>query len=397
MRNEQKVFIIILFSCSLVLINGLLLNFLGVLPSNSNLAVGNIFNLEARIKNWSLELLHLDKFHAKLLLRKGLPVVRVADNKLLKKSDSNKLVNFTSKLLFDLPPSFFETTSSIKQANKAQPLAQFASSNRRKIQEKMEAEGRHQGEKVELDFWQTQPTMNNNRLPEEKKKRDFKPEVPNNNYNFAPKRRTNQEKIIGIYHTHTAENYENRGYNAHAKAGDKGDIVKVGRWMKERLKNKYNISVVHSETVHDKTYDRSYIRSLQTATKMVSNNSELDIVFDIHRDAVGSDNKKYVTTEINGEQVAKIMIVVTNNNYGLPHPEWQQNFRFAKKLAAKMNAMYPGLLRKVKLISNRRYNQHLHPHSLLVEVGGANSNLAEARRAAYLFADVVAELLAEEF
>jgi stage II sporulation protein P len=103
-----------------------------------------------------------------------------------------------------------------------------------------------------------------------------------------------------------------------------------------------------------------------------------------------------ITTEINGQKVAKIMIVVTNNNYGLPHPNWRKNVSFAKKLATKMNAMYPGLLRKVKFISNRRYNQHVHPRCLLLEVGGASSTLEEAKRSSYLFADVVAKLMEEE-
>ena len=391
MKNEQKIFIIIVFSCALLVVNGLLINFSNHILLDSNLAVGSVLNLEARIKNWGADLLHLDEFHAKLLLRKGLPVVRVADEQLLKESNTNQIINFASKLLFDLPPSFFNSTPNIKMVAKSKAAGQL-DTNQNQMQEKMRAEGRHQGEKVELDFWQTKATFNEQRIPDTKEKDKINNRIPNNNL----QQESNRQKIVGIYHTHTAENYENRGYNAHAQAGDKGDIVKIGRWIKERLNQKYNISVVHSESVHDKTYDRSYIRSLQTAKKLVDNTPELDMMFDIHRDAIGSDNKKYVTTEINGQKVAKIMIVVTNNNYGLPHPNWRENFRFAKKLAAKMNIMYPGLLRKVKLISNRRYNQHVHPQTLLLEIGSANSTLSEARRAAYLLSDVIAQLMIEE-
>ena len=392
MKNEQKIFIITLLFCSLVAVNLFCFSSMSFLSPNSQLAVGSILHLETYIKKLGMDLLHLDDFHARLLLRKGLPIVRIEDDKILKKSNNKQVINFTSTLLFDLPPSFFESTSQIKRIAKSEATAKFDNSS--KFKEKMRAEGRHQGEKVELDFWQTEPTINsNNQLPQTRKNKSER-NLPSENFNHRTHQ--NERKIIGIYHTHTAENYENKGYNAHAKAGDKGDVVKVGRWIEERLSNKHNISVLHSETVHDKTYDRSYIRSLQTANKIVKNNPELDMIFDIHRDAIGSENKEYVTTNIDGQNVAKIMIVVTNNNYGLPHPHWQQNFRFAKKLAAKMNVMYPGLLRKVKLISNRRYNQHVHPRALLLEVGGANSTMAEARRASHLLAEVLAELMAEE-
>ncbi|MBM7556227.1 stage II sporulation protein P [Halanaerobacter jeridensis] len=390
MKNEQKIFIITLVFCSLLVLNLYFFNFFDFYSPNSQLVVGSVLDLQSHIKKWGVDLLHLDEIHARLLLKKGLPVVRVADDELLKKSNNNQIINFASNLLFDLPPSFFETNDKIKRIAKSKPTAKFDSSNQ--IQSKMRAEGRHQGEKVELDFWQTEPTTSNSRLPQTRTDNTDR-KLPN--HNFKNEYHQNDRKVIAIYHTHTAENYENKGYNAHANAGDKGDVVKVGRWIEERLSNRYNISVIHSETVHDKTYDRSYIRALETANSIVNNNPELDIIFDIHRDAIGANNKKYVTTNINGQKVAKIMIVVTNNNYGLPHPNWQQNFRFAKRLATKMNDMYPGLLRKVKLISNRRYNQHVHPRALLLEVGGANSTLDEARRSSYLLAEVLAELMAE--
>ena len=389
MRDERKIFIVALLVCLFVAIN-LFLSATNLFTPSSKL-VGDIFNLQSQVKNWGVDLLYLDKAHAQLLLKKGLPIVRVADDRLIKESKDNKIVNFASKLLFDLPPSFFNSTSNTREVAPAQVTAEFDNSD--DIQEKMKAEGHHQGEKVELDFWQTESTQKDSSLKENKRE-DAKHNFPNDN--FSNREQRDDKKIVGIYHTHTAENYENRGYNAHAKAGETGDVIKVGEWMKDRLTTEYNITVLHSKAVHDKTYDRSYIRSLKTAKRMVDNNSKLDMIFDIHRDAIGTDNKKYITTEINGKKVAKVMIVVTNNNYGLPHPEWQKNFRFAKKLASKMNLMYPGLLRKVKLISNRRYNQHVHPRALLLEVGGANSTLDEAKRASYLLAEVIAELMNEK-
>jgi len=109
------------------------------------------------------------------------------------------------------------------------------------------------------------------------------------------------------------------------------------------------------------------------------------------------DEKYQSDGYVDYEKVAKIMIVVTNNQYGLPHPNWEQNVQFAKRLAQKMNSMYPGLLRDVKLINNRRYNQHVHRHALLLEVGDAQNTIDEAKRSARLLADVLASLIKEEF
>ncbi|MGM0370225.1 MAG: stage II sporulation protein P [Bacillota bacterium] len=395
MKDAQKLFAIILLFCSIIIMNLIIQESFINNKIQPTISIGSIFNAnsKSKLKKYWIDLLYLDEFHAQLLLRKGLPVVRVDDGDLLKKSqDANKVVNLSSKILFDLPPSFFKVTSEARSVVKPKQDEIADDSNR----EKMRAEGDHQGEKVELDFWQTEPASNE-QLPQVREDNDEQQDESINDQRDQ-ERSTNREenRIVGIYHTHTAENYENNGYDSRAKIGNKGDIVKVGNWIKERLSTEYNIDVAHSATVHDKTYDKSYIRSLQTAKNIVNNNPELDMIFDIHRDAIGTANKDVITTEINGQQVAKIMIVVTNNNYGLPHPNWRKNVSFAKKIATKMNAMYPGLLRKVKFISNRRYNQHVHPQSLLLEIGGASSTLEEAKRSSYLFADVLAELMEEE-
>mgnify|MGYP006271634951 CR=1 FL=1 len=385
MELKHKFFMILLVFGLLLIVELIFLN--NFITFDTKLLLGQTFNLEAVVKKVGLDLLHLDKFHAQLLLKKGLPIVRVEENSSWQESNDNIIMSRLSWGLFDLPPSFFNTSSQSREIIPSNADSQFDQSNQ--IKEKMRAEGHHQGEKVELDFWQTESTTNSSGARD-----NISQNLLQNKLEKLEE--GNRRKTLGIYHTHTAENYENRGYNAHAQAGKKGDVVQVGRWIKERLETEYNISVIHSENVHDQTYDRSYIRSLKTAKRMVDDNKDLNMIFDIHRDAIRADNKEYFTTEINGQKVAKIMIVVTNSNYGLPHPKWQKNFSFAKKLAAKMNQKYPGLLRKVKLISNRRYNQHVHPKALLLEVGGANSKLSEAKRASYLLAEVLAELMAAE-
>ena len=139
MRDERKIFIVALLVCLFVAIN-LFLSATNLFTPSSKL-VGDIFNLQSQVKNWGVDLLYLDKAHAQLLLKKGLPIVRVADDRLIKESKDNKIVNFASKLLFDLPPSFFNSTSNTREVAPAQVTAEFDNSD--DIQEKMKAEGDH--------------------------------------------------------------------------------------------------------------------------------------------------------------------------------------------------------------------------------------------------------------
>jgi stage II sporulation protein P len=206
--------------------------------------------------------------------------------------------------------------------------------------------------------------------------------------------------LLAIYHTHTSESYGVSVFNGHASPGSRGDIVQIGKELVESLKLKYGIKAVQSTAVNDSVYRRAYFSSRKVGQDLVRKYPNLKMVFDIHRDALAKENKELFTTKIDDQRVAKIMILVTraDSSYSLSHPNWRQNLKFAKRLAARMNKMYPGLLRKgkVKVIDNRRYNQDIHPHALLLEFGGVSNTLVEVKRSARLMADVIASLLSEE-
>lgn len=207
-------------------------------------------------------------------------------------------------------------------------------------------------------------------------------------------------KLVAVYHTHTSESYGVSVFNGHSSPGTRGDIVEVGNELVQRLKIKHGIKAVQSTQVNDAVYRRAYFRSRNVGKELVRQNSDLKMIFDIHRDALAKKDKEVITTTINGKRVAKVMILVARAgpDYKLSHPNWKKNLKFARKLADKMNAMYPGLLRKgeVKIVDNRRYNQDIHPQALLLEFGGVSNTLTEAKRSARLVGDVVASLLAEE-
>lgn len=200
-----------------------------------------------------------------------------------------------------------------------------------------------------------------------------------------------EKPLVGIYHTHTAESFIPDSGVAHRPGGQCGDIVDVGKALANQLE-KAGVKAIHSSAIHDyPSFMKAYGSSEATAQKMLGENPSLQMIFDIHRDAEKREN---VTAVVNGIQVAKIAIVVANGHQDLPQPHWQQNYAFAKLIEAKLNEKYPGLCRGI-LLEEWRYNQHLHPRALLLEVGSQESSKEEAIRSIELLGDILVEILAE--
>lgn len=116
---------------------------------------------------------------------------------------------------------------------------------------------------------------------------------------------------------------------------------KFGNVLQEDLTNKgYNI--IHSLTYHDyPAYNGSYNRSYDTVSALLNSNPTAQLIIDLHRDAIGSMSNYAPCVKINGEQVAQLMFVIGTNGGGLSHNNWQTNLKFAIKIQAKANEMYP--------------------------------------------------------
>ncbi len=197
--------------------------------------------------------------------------------------------------------------------------------------------------------------------------------------------------LVGIYHTHTAESFIPSSGVAHKPGGQIGEIVDVGEAMVKRLE-KLGVPAIQNKTIHDyPSFMKAYGASEITAQKMVAENPSLQMIFDIHRDA---DKRENSTAMVNGVPAAKITIVVATGQPDLPQPHWQQNHAFAKLIDAKLNQYYPGLSKGILLVE-WRYNQHLHPRALLIEVGCQENSREEAERSIEFLADVVAQIIAE--
>lgn len=203
--------------------------------------------------------------------------------------------------------------------------------------------------------------------------------------------------IVAVYATHSRESYlpEVRKTNPKAVAADafsrNMDVttMALGTELAKTLSDKYSIGSVMSQTVHDATSrGGAYVESLKTAQTFLKTYPTIKLICDVHRD---SALHSATTARIDGLDTARILIVV-GSNQTLKHPNWKQNYDFAKIVAAKMEKMYPGLLRGVK-VQTGRYNQHLCAGSLIYEVGGVDNTLEEGKRSVRLLAAVLADLV----
>ena len=167
-------------------------------------------------------------------------------------------------------------------------------------------------------------------------------------------------------------------------------VARVGTELTNYLKEK-GFNVTHNTTYHDyPAYSGSYARSLNTLEGLLEwKNTQL--VFDLHRDAVGSSNEYAPTIKINDNYVAQIMFVIGTNGGGLEHPNWVQNLKIAVNIQEKANEMYPGLFRPI-IIRNSRYNQHLTNGSSIIEVGATGNTMEQCILSMQCLSNVLAEV-----
>ncbi len=199
-----------------------------------------------------------------------------------------------------------------------------------------------------------------------------------------------EEKVrVLIYHTHTSESYVPMSGATHLHNG-RGDIVEIGRSLATQLYEVYGIKTVHCDTIHDYyPFRDAYKRSEETVRQLLKENTEVEVVIDLHRDATpGLDHR----VTINGKSAAKLILVVGSERLGLEHPHWEKNYQFAQSLLEVMDRLYPNLAHGV-ILAEARYNQHLHPHSIIVEIGDDKSTREEVFYSVQLFAEVLATYL----
>ena len=210
-----------------------------------------------------------------------------------------------------------------------------------------------------------------------------------------------REPQVLILHTHATETYQTWPDPVYdpdftARTQDTAlNMCAVGAAMAEVL-NDAGICTLHDTTLHDSpSYNASYDRSRTTAQAYLERYPSIQIILDVHRDAIEDADGTRVKPlcQVGGQDAAQVMLIAgCDNGSSVPLPNWRLNLRFAAAWEQAMEQRTPGLTRPV-LCAYRYYNQDLAPGSLLIEVGGHANTVTEAVRAGRAAAEALAVLL----
>lgn len=199
---------------------------------------------------------------------------------------------------------------------------------------------------------------------------------------------------ILIYHTHSQEAYKD------STPGDAAmSVVGVGDYLELLLEETYGIEVLHHKGVYDQPRDSAYSAALPNIEKVLQENPTIEVVIDLHRDGVAEN--RHLVTEVDGKKTAKLMFfngLCKTTAQGeltyLPNPYITDNLALSFQLQLAAEEYYPGLMRKIYL-KGYRYNLHLKPKSILVEVGAQTNTFEEAKNAMEPLANILAMVLLE--
>lgn len=183
---------------------------------------------------------------------------------------------------------------------------------------------------------------------------------------------------ILIYHTHSQEAF------ADSVPGDVNTgIVGVGECLTKILTEQYGYRVLHNTGQYDvETRDNAYSRALPAVEQILAENPSIQVIIDLHRDEVAEETK--LVTDIQGRPTARFMFFnglsrtrKTGDIDYLANKNQEANLAFSFQMQLKAAEYYPGLTRRIYL-KGYRYNMHLRPRTLLVELGAQNNTVEEA-------------------
>lgn len=185
---------------------------------------------------------------------------------------------------------------------------------------------------------------------------------------------------ILIYHTHSQETFVD------SVPGDTADsIVGAGELLAQILREEYGYNVIHDTGEYDvESRDNAYSVSLPAIEQILAENPTIEVVIDLHRDAVLEGK---LVTELNGKPTATFMFFnglsytkAAGNIAYLENPYIDENLAFSFQMQVIANEYYPGLTRRIYL-KGYRYNMHLRPRSLLIELGAQTNTVEEIMNA----------------
>lgn len=202
-----------------------------------------------------------------------------------------------------------------------------------------------------------------------------------------------EEPQILIYHTHSQEAF------ADSVAGDASTtIVGAGDRLAQILTEQYGFHVLHHKGEYDvEARDYAYSNALPAIEQILAENPSIEVVIDLHRDAVAEGRK--LAVNLQGRPTAQFMffngLSRTRKNGDisyLENPYVNDNLAFSFQAQIACNEYYPGLARRIYLKAYR-YNMHLRKKCMLIELGAQTNTVEEIMNACDPLAHVLAKVL----
>ncbi|MCI8798790.1 MAG: stage II sporulation protein P [Lachnospiraceae bacterium] len=201
---------------------------------------------------------------------------------------------------------------------------------------------------------------------------------------------------ILIYHTHSQETFSD------SVPGDAStSIMGVGEHLTEILTEEYGYQVLHHLGKYDvDSRDDSYSVALTDIEQILKEYPSIQVVIDLHRDEMPETTR--LVMDLDGRPTARFMFFnglsrtkKTGNIAYLYNENLDSNLAFSFQMQLKAVEYYPGLTRKIYL-KGYRYNMHLRPRTLLIELGAQNNTVEEAMNACEPLAHILDMVLSGE-
>lgn len=198
---------------------------------------------------------------------------------------------------------------------------------------------------------------------------------------------------ILVYHTHSLEQYA----DSHQYAPPNG-VVGAGEFLSTLLEKQYGYRVLHlTESFDAEGRDSAYGKALPALVQVLEEHPEIQVVIDLHRDEV--DSNAHLIQQVRERSVARYMffngLSYTRTLGALKefsNPCQKENLAMSFQLQLASDALFPGCTRKIYL-KGYRYNMHLRPRSLLIELGAQNNTEQEAWNSCVLLAKMLDTVL----
>jgi stage II sporulation protein P len=204
-----------------------------------------------------------------------------------------------------------------------------------------------------------------------------------------------QKPPVLIYHTHNREAYlpeldanvrDDEAYH------QERNITLVGKYLAEELEQLGVPTILSSKDYWNELphgeYWRSYELSKIEIDKIVDQNEYIPFIFDIHRD---SSVRSRTTVKYQEEEYAALWFII-----GQLNPNWQYNYQFAASIESKIENNFTGISRGIWAKKTGHYNQQVSANSVLIEIGGIDNTLDEAKKTTKILAKTISELYWDE-